>query len=280
MEYIKSPLNYTGGKFKLLKQIIPLFPREIDTFVDLFGGGFNVGINVTANSIVYNDTNAQVVEMLRCFKRMPLDKLISQIDEIIAEYSLTKENQEGFIEFRKRYNMPFGDVYEDSVMLYVLICFAFNNQIRFNSLGEYNMPFGKNRSSFNDTLRNKFIKFCERLYKIKVDFENKSFNKFDFEKLGNSDFVYCDPPYFNSIASYNENGGWTENDEKTLLSLLDTLNEKGIKWALSNNLKYENHILAEFCKKYKVHELSHSYGNCSYQKKDKSNDREVLITNY
>ena len=38
-DLIKSPLNYTGGKFKLLPQILPLFPNDINTFVDLFGGG-------------------------------------------------------------------------------------------------------------------------------------------------------------------------------------------------------------------------------------------------
>ena len=43
--YIKSPLNYIDGKHKILKKIIPLFPKKINTFVDLFGGGFNVGIN-------------------------------------------------------------------------------------------------------------------------------------------------------------------------------------------------------------------------------------------
>ena len=36
--YVKSPLNYTGGKHKLLPQILPLFPEEINTFVDLFTG--------------------------------------------------------------------------------------------------------------------------------------------------------------------------------------------------------------------------------------------------
>ena len=34
MKYIKSCLNYTGGKYKLLPQIIPLIPRDIDTFYD------------------------------------------------------------------------------------------------------------------------------------------------------------------------------------------------------------------------------------------------------
>ncbi len=37
--YIQSPLNYTGGKYKLLNQLIPLFPKNINTFIDLFGGG-------------------------------------------------------------------------------------------------------------------------------------------------------------------------------------------------------------------------------------------------
>ena len=33
---IKSPMNYVGGKYKLLPQILPLFPENIDTFVDMF----------------------------------------------------------------------------------------------------------------------------------------------------------------------------------------------------------------------------------------------------
>ena len=41
-ELIQSPLNYTGGKFKLLPQILPHFPQDIDCFVDLFCGGGNL----------------------------------------------------------------------------------------------------------------------------------------------------------------------------------------------------------------------------------------------
>ena len=52
---IQSPLNYTGGKFKLLPQILPLFPTNINTFVDLFCGGCNVGINVECENVIYND---------------------------------------------------------------------------------------------------------------------------------------------------------------------------------------------------------------------------------
>ena len=63
-KYIKSPLNYVGGKHKLLPQILPLFPKNINTFIDLFGGGFNVGINVSAKEVVYNDLNLPVVQKI------------------------------------------------------------------------------------------------------------------------------------------------------------------------------------------------------------------------
>ena len=51
LELIQSPLNYTGGKFKLLPQILPLFPENIDIFVDLFCGGANVGVNIKSQRI-------------------------------------------------------------------------------------------------------------------------------------------------------------------------------------------------------------------------------------
>ena len=46
MKLIKSPINYTGNKFRILNQIQPYFPKNIGTMVDLFCGGATVGINV------------------------------------------------------------------------------------------------------------------------------------------------------------------------------------------------------------------------------------------
>ena len=148
--YIKSPLNYVGGKYKLLPQIIPLFPDDIDTFVDLFGGGFNVGINVNANRVLYNDICASVVDMLTYIKDTSVEQLLREIDNYIEGYALSKTNQEGFVKFRSDYN---ASSVKPPMQFYTLLCYAFNYQIRFNNNGEYNMPFGKNRSSFNPILR-------------------------------------------------------------------------------------------------------------------------------
>lgn len=279
MEYVKSPLNYTGGKYKLLPQLLELFPKQVNTFVDLFAGG-NVSVNVKAEKVVFNDLMWQVPEMLQEFKKIGVEESLRKIDGYISSYDLSKENKEGYLALRELYNKGKSD----PLMLYTLICYSFNNQIRFNNKGAYNMPFGKDRSSFNPTLREKFIIFVQRLQSMEIQFSSKDFRELDLDTLGENDFVYCDPPYLITVASYNENGGWGEQAERDLLAKLDTLDKAGVKFGLSNVFESkgkENIILKEWAKGYTVHYLDHTYSNCSYHKKDKqSKDIEVFITNY
>ena len=281
---VKSPLNYTGGKFALLEQILPYFPEDIDTFVDLFGGGFNVGVNVDANKIVYNDIVSQICELIKVFSSLDEHNIISHINSRIREYDLSKVNQEGFNKFRQMYNKS-----PSALDLYVLICFSFNHQIRFNSKMQYNNPFGKNKSSFTISLQNKLGNFIQRLQELNLTIENKGFDAFDFSNLNSRDFVYCDPPYLISTASYNDGKrgytGWDEKLESTLLNILDELNRNGIRFALSNVIKHkgkENHLLKEWSKSYNVYFLNNDYSNSNYQAKDrrKNSTEEVLITNY
>jgi DNA adenine methylase Dam len=280
MEYVKSPLNYTGGKYKLLPQLLELFPKQVNTFVDLFAGGGNVSVNVKAEKVVFNDLMWQVPEMLQEFKKIGVEESLRKIDGYISSYDLSKENKEGYLALRELYNKGKSD----PLMLYTLICYSFNNQIRFNNKGAYNMPFGKDRSSFNPTLREKFIIFVQRLQSMEIQFSSKDFRELDLDTLGENDFVYCDPPYLITVASYNENGGWGEQAERDLLAKLDTLDKAGVKFGLSNvfeSKRKENTILKEWAKGYTVHYLDHTYSNCSYHKKDKqSKDIEVFITNY
>lgn len=60
--YIRSPLNYMGGKYKLLQDILPSFPN-CDSFVDLFADGMNVSVNVNANNIYANDRIDELIEL-------------------------------------------------------------------------------------------------------------------------------------------------------------------------------------------------------------------------
>ena len=285
--YVKSPLNYTGGKHKLLPQILPLFPKEINTFVDLFTGGCNVAVNVNANKIIANDFEEHIIDIYKAFQNGydNVEEIIKVIEAYIAKYNLSIENVEGFNKLREDYNNnPFKTNYIASTMLYVLICYSFNHQFRFNSKGEFNMPFGKNRSQWNDTMKKNLINFHKSIVDKNIIFTNNDFRELKIDKLSCNDFVYCDPPYLITCATYNEKNGWNEQCEKDLLDLLDNLNSKSVKFALSNvlfNKGKTNDLLIEWSKKYNVHHLDYTYQNCNYHTKDKSSKPdEVLITNF
>lgn len=305
---VASPLNYTGGKYKLLPQILPLFPEHIGTFYDMFCGGCNVGINIntageddiTADMVIYNDINVSLLKIIRTIKSVPAENLICQIESIIKEYGLSDTKHNGYDNYRSNSADGLGRYNKEAYMrlrsdvnsmrktktyyikLYVLIIFAFNNQIRFNANGEFNLPVGKR--DFNAKMEMKLKSFSDTLRIQHCDFENKSFEDYRITDFNSNDFIYCDPPYLITTAAYNENGGWTKDDEVKLLDFLSSLDKAGIKFALSNVLEHKgrvNTILTEWAKDYNIHHLNYNYHNSNYHSRntEKQTD-EVLITNY
>ena len=304
-DIIQSPLNYTGGKFKLLPQLLPHFPNDSQLFVDLFCGGGNVGINAPCNKVVFNDNNSLLRYMFGTFKNLDKQSTFEMIDKIIENYGLSntdkfgyeyygcnsadglaKYNNDNYLKLRDDFNHKANLEYNYYIMLYVLIVYAFNNQIRFNKKGEFNLPTGKR--DFNKKMREKLSSFIDRLKSGDYTFES-----FDFRELPNSEwdektFVYADPPYLITCATYNEQDGWNETLEKELLSYLDKLHERNIKFALSNVLSSKgkgNKILIDWVNKnigkYRVIYLDYTYSNSNYQIKDRtSKTEEVLIVNY
>ena len=304
LELIQSPLNYTGGKFKLLPQILPLFPANIDIFVDLFCGGANVGVNVKSNKTILNDTNDNLTLLFSMFKNLG-DDFLPLVDEIIEKYQLSQSskygydyyncdsntglapyNKDKFLKLRDDFNNSKDIGYYHYAMLYTLILYSFNNQIRFNSNGHFNLPVGKR--DYNEKMKQKLQKFIDRLKGKDYKFSNLDFRDFDISTLNSNSFVYADPPYLITCATYNEQGGWNEADEHDLLDFLNDLHKNNIKFALSNVLRSkgkENSIIIDWTQrnsdKYKVINLNYSYNNSNYQTKNKNEiTEEVLIINY
>ena len=304
-EIIQSPLNYTGGKYKLLPQLLPHFPDDIDCFIDLFCGGGNVGINVPCNKVLFNDSNSLLRFMFGTFKNLDKESTFEMIDKIIEDYGLSNTdkygyehygcnsadglssyNSEKFLKLRNDFNHRKNLEYNYYVMLYVLIVYAFNNQIRFNKKGEFNLPVGKR--DFNKKMREKLSVFIDRLKSGDYKFESMDFRELNTDDWDEKTFVYADPPYLITCATYNEQDGWNEDLEKELLLYLDKLNDRKIRFALSNVLRSkgkENTILMDWINrnigKYHVIYLDYDYSNSNYQTKDKnSKTEEVLIVNY
>lgn len=299
---IASPLNYTGGKYKLLPQIFPLFPEHVNTFVDLFCGGANVGVNVVANKIICNDYNQKLIGMFKFFQTSDYDELIQKIFQIINDYELSNSAKNGYAfyncntanglgSYNKNKFLSLRDYFNNLnstnenyyLYLYILIVYAFNNQIRFNAEDKFNLPVGKR--DLNIRMQKKLKIFLDNIRNI--DFQNNNFINFNINQFNRNDFIYADPPYLITCASYNEKKGWNEENEVQLLNFLDLLTKKGVRFALSNVLTSKgktNSILRNWIlsnPRYKCHHLEYTYKNSNYHKKDKINQAdEVLITNY
>ncbi|MDD4187385.1 MAG: Dam family site-specific DNA-(adenine-N6)-methyltransferase [Bacilli bacterium] len=300
---VKSPLNYTGGKYKILEQLKPIFPKNVDLFVDLFSGGSNVGVNIEAKRIVCVDKQKEIIRVMEIFKKYEDGYIIDKLEKIIKKYELSNSlyngykayncssdkglgpyNKNKYMCLRNDYNSLIDDTAEKDFLFLTLVIYGFNNQIRFNSNGEFNMPVGKR--DLNNSLRKNLKEFILQLKTKNIEFVNSDFREFAIETVDNT-FVYCDPPYFLGTASYNENGGWTEQDELDLLNYLFILDSKGIKFALSNVIEhkgYRHGILETWIKKhgYKIHYIESNYNNSNYQKKNEKDYKtiEILVTNY
>ncbi len=303
-EYLQSPLNYTGGKYKLLSQILPRFPKKINTFIDLFCGGGNVGANVDCQRVIFNDISKEVIYLLQTFKNVDRESIFSWINQIISEYGLSdvskygykyykcdsaiglgSYNKKNFVRLRSDFNQTKVLDYHYYITLFVLIIFSFNNQIRFNSKKEFNLPVGKR--DFNKSMQKKLSLFIDRLHELNSSFSCVDFNLMCTDNFTENDFVYADPPYLITCASYNEQGRWNEKKEIELLSFLDKLNERNIRFALSNVLENKgkvNTILKAWLTEnsnYKCHYLDYNYSNSNYHCKNRDlHCQEVLITNY
>jgi DNA adenine methylase Dam len=237
-------------------------------------------------------------------QRLESEEFINRIDKVIEDYQLSNVSINGYEYYgcsssdglssynRDKYMHLREDVnanklYDEDyyVKLYVLIIYAFNNQIRFNRDGDFNLPPGKR--DFNIKMRTKLKMFIDALHKQNAFFSCVDFKKISIDELSNDDFVYADPPYLITCASYNEQGGWTKKEELLLLELLDELSSKGVRFALSNVLeakgKTNNYLLEWICNRpeYRVIDLNFGYNNSNYQRgKKDSKTREVLIVNY
>ena len=272
--YKESPIHYFGNKYKLLSQIFNYFPKEINGFYDLFGGSGVVSLNVKANKYYLNDLDKTIYDFYNLFKD---DNILFKMKDIIYKYNfinLNNKENENKIPFDNLKNSVNKN--KDVLELYVLSVFSFCYAFRFNSKGEFNSSVG-NRCLSDDKI--KAIKYMQDfITKQNVKLSNKSYLDFiDFEE---NDFVYLDPPYSQTGANYNK--FWTIDDDYKLFDYLKMLNEKGIKFGMSNVFYHKhknNEHLDELCKKnnFIVHHLRMNYIN-SNNKNDFTD--EVLICNY
>ncbi len=300
--FVKSPLNYTGGKYNLLNEITSKLPSNIETFVDMFTGGGNVGVNVSASKIICIDKQDKIIRLLNLFKKYDDLKIIKDLEVLIQKFQLSNSfvngyyyynansknglgsfNKNAFLRVREHYNTMSKNSYQKDIIFLLLIIYSFNNQIRFNSNNEYNLPVGKR--DFNNSLRNRLKHFVRKVKEKNIEFVCKDFRNFDYKQYQDL-IMYFDPPYLLGTATYNENNAWTKADEMDLLKYIKKVHENNVKFLLSNVIEHKgqrNRLLVDWCleNQFNIFYVNKNYDNSNYQSRSKEYTTvEVLITNY
>lgn len=275
---VESPLNYTGSKSKMVDIIKRHLPTQpFNTLIDAFGGGFNVGINIPSNKTIYNDINPFVEGIVKSFSS-DVYAYLMYVSKLINKYNLSPNNKDGYLALRKKYNETPLDK-RDPRMLYTLILYGFQQQIRFNTNHEFNNPAGSRW--FNECLLSKFITFARCSKTKKIEYCNVSFDKL-IERITPDTLVYADPPYRSTLGVYNDGKrgfeGWTIHHEKNLCLFLDRIHKMGSKFMLSYVLRVDdfyNEDMANWANynNYNIIDIDIPQGRYN-------NRREVLILNY
>lgn len=295
----RSPMFYVGDKYKLMNQLVNLFPDKVNHYYEPFVGGGTVFLNIEAKKYFLNDIDKHLVsihKLLISSAKNP-NGFFKAVEKIIHKYKLSHSFKKDIVpdslkkEFKKTYYARFNkDGYEklrihvnknkknDPLILYILLIYGFNRMLRFNGGGKFNLPVGN--VDFNRNVISALNHYFDFVQDKKIQFTSQDFRKFfekkDYEK---GDFIYFDPPYLIAASEYNKL--WNESSESALLKFADELNRKGVKFALSNVTHYngsKNDLLLGWMKKYNVYDIKSNY--ISYHNNAKKKIREVLITNY
>lgn len=302
MSYLRSPFFYVGDKFKLLPTIIPAFPSDVHTFVEPFVGGGSVFLNVAAKKYCLNDIDTNMIELHKhlCSQAYRCEEWIAELSALIHEYGLSRSfeenvvpdelkkkfvktyfaryNKEGFKRLRSDYNASNRHDKESLDRLYLLLVYGFNRMLRFNAKGDYNLPVGN--VDFNENVVEAIKGYLAVVARRDMRFTALHF--VDFFKslhLTKHDFVYLDPPYLITESEYNKI--WHEDDDEKLLEILDDLNAKGIRFAISNVTHYRgrvNETFLKWSKQYRILPVKSNY--ISYHDNSEKVIREVLVVNY
>lgn len=290
---------YVGDKFKLMNEIKQYFPNNINKFIEPFTGGGTVFLNTDAKKYLLNDIDKDVCRLHKYLLKQSKNPNLfyKTLTKTINKYGLSKSFIQDIVpkklkvKYKKTYYAKFNKISYNNLKkdynlqtrkkplyLYLLLIYGFNRMLRFNGKGEFNVPVGN--VDFNLNVKNAIDNYFDFVSNKKIFWFNKDFKQFfsniEFEK---NDFIYLDPPYLISFSEYNKL--WNSKREKELLNILDELNDKGIKFAISNIVLHkdkENSIFKNWMKKYNVYRIKSNY--ISYHNNSKKLIDEVLVTNY
>ena len=201
---VRPPLKWAGGKRWLVPRLRPLYePYRERRLVEPLCGGLAVALGLRPQRALLNDISPHASNFYRWLQRgFTIDIPMRNDSELYYRY-------------RERFNRLAinGDASsaEAAALFYYLNRTCYNGLCRFNSRGEFNVPFG----------RYKTINYTTDFADYRQAFAGWDFRHGDFAQvpIEPDDFIYADPPYDVAFTRYaQQDFGW--NDQVRLAEFL------------------------------------------------------------
>ena len=253
----KPFLKWAGNKFRVLPHLIPHI-GDPKRYIEPFGGSLSVALNISADEYILNDINKD----LYCLYTNVDKEFVGECRELFTDDNNTRER---YLELRKEFNSE-QDCRKRAKLFLYLNKHAFNGLSRYNSKGEYNVPYGKENK---DSKTGRIVKtkahfpeqelnyFRDVFSNRKVEFFNTSFSdEALYKNVSSGDVVYFDPPYIpvSDTAYFTDYAkeGFTYDQQIQLAELAESLCNRGAKVIVSN---HDTPVSRELYKKAQIYPI-------------------------
>lgn len=262
-------IKWSGSKRSQAKEIVSFFPKDIETYYEPFLGSGAILGYLKPQKATCSDINRPLIKLWQTIKEKPV--IVS--NDYRKKWNLfQKYGHTYFYKIRDEFNKK-----QSPLDLLFLTRTCVNGLIRYNKKGEFNNSLHYTRKGINPDKLEKIINEWSEVINCH-EFFNQSYEATTINIKG-KDFVYLDPPYFNTGTRY-----FGSIDFVKFIEYLENLNSKGIRYALSyDGIRGEKSYTVPIPKHlYKRHIMLHS-GNSTFKKvQDKKTEKvfESLYLNY
>lgn len=226
-------VKWVGGKRQIIDQISQYIPKSISTYYEPFFGGGAVLFELQPQKAVINDINKELINLYEVIK--------NNTEDLIEDLKSHKNDEEYFYYIREldRDKTSYNSLtpIQKASRIIFLNKTCYNGLFRVNKSGEFNAPFGryKNPNIVNEITIRAVSNYFK---KANITFMSKDFAEV-LKGARKGAFVYLDPPYdpVSDTASFTgyDKGGFNREEQIRLKTVCDKLNEKGIRFLLSNS---------------------------------------------
>lgn len=260
-------LKYRGGKSREIPRFLQYIPDNFDRYIEPFFGGGAVYFYLEAEAAIINDVNERLMQFYRQLRdnypemRIQLDELQCLYEANQSTFKKLKSqkpdervpnaNEELYYRMRELFNHPDGR-YLDGVVYFFINKTAYSGMIRYNSSGEYNVPFGRYPNLNTQLVTEQHSKLLRGADLYSLDYRDI------FDKAGVDDFIFLDPPYdcvFNDYGNIDMMNGFDETEHRRLAADFRNLPCRALmvigKTPLTMEL-YGNYVFDEYYKNYAV----------------------------